>query len=345
MDVKEEPETSTGATEQIMLVLCGLIGSGKSTFAKALQQNFPDFIRCNQDDLGTRQAVEQLVISSLQDGLSVCIDRTNIDQNQRRYWIEIAHMFPGTQIWALVFNTSKEVCAERIATRKNHPTIKTHEQAIEVLDRFSWQYRPPAYSEGFDRILTLADGARGYDKQDIANLLDHIRDEVPPTPDDFPVPYRGHPEYRGGYRKLDYRQSGQPQQGYNGHDRGRSFDEPRGQAYRHTRGHNGHGRGAPYYIQGHSPTNGNRSQPVYRGQPRSWQDDDLHRQIKRGSPEHPSRTSYESARRTSSQGHSPASQGQSPLSQGQSPLSQGQSSASPQEEADVADEVVYLDVE
>lgn len=338
MDVKEEQVASTSGTEQVVLVLCGLIGSGKSTFAKALQHNFPDFIRCNQDEMGSRQEVEQLAISSLQKGLSVCIDRTNIDQDQRRHWVEIAHMFPGTHKWALVFNTSKEVCSERLATRKNHPTIKTHEQALEVLDRFSWQYRPPAYSEGFDRILTLADGARGFDKQDIANLLDHIRDEVPPTPDDFPVPYRGHPEYRGGYRKLDYRQSGQSFHGYPGYDN----DQARGQPYRAHRGSNGHGRGAPYYVRGQSPTHGNgvRARTGYRGQPRSWQDDDLHSKFMRGSPEQQaSRTSSESAFRSPSQGHSPASQGHSPASQAPT-----QSSASPQE-GDVADEVVYLDVE
>ncbi|KZP01812.1 P-loop containing nucleoside triphosphate hydrolase protein [Calocera viscosa TUFC12733] len=262
----EQDAASTSDSEQVLLVLCGLIGSGKSTFAKQLQQHFPDFIRCNQDELGSRQAVEQLAISSLQKGLSVCIDRTNVDQSQRRYWIEIAQMFPGTQVWALAFNTSKEVCAERLSGRVNHPTIKTHAEALEVLDRFAWQYRPPIYSEGFDRILVLADGARGYAKDDIANLLDHIRDEVPPTPDDFPppdAPNRGQPGYRGGYRKLDYRHSGQAYQGYAGHNNGGHnggpYDQSTGQVYRHPRANVSRTRAAPYYVGGHVPGNGVRS--------------------------------------------------------------------------------------
>jgi hypothetical protein len=84
---------------QVVLILCGLIGSGKvsynfhisamisliffssvqSTFAESLQSHFPQFRRCNQDDLGDRRRVEHLARGSLSQGLSVCIDRTNFN--------------------------------------------------------------------------------------------------------------------------------------------------------------------------------------------------------------------------------------------------------------------------
>ena len=80
-------------THQVVLVLVGLIGSGKvplstrhayisyillqSTLADALN---PTFVRCNQDDLGDRRAVERAVRESLRLGRSVCIDRANFDQ-------------------------------------------------------------------------------------------------------------------------------------------------------------------------------------------------------------------------------------------------------------------------
>ena len=51
----------------------------QSTFAEALQQHFPHFRRCNQDDLGDRRRVEQLAYETLEQGLSVCIDRTNFN--------------------------------------------------------------------------------------------------------------------------------------------------------------------------------------------------------------------------------------------------------------------------
>ncbi|PPQ79700.1 hypothetical protein CVT25_003274 [Psilocybe cyanescens] len=64
---------------KIVLILCGLIASGKSTFAEALQEHYPEFRRCNQDDLGDRRAVEQLARQTLNQGFSVCIDRTNFN--------------------------------------------------------------------------------------------------------------------------------------------------------------------------------------------------------------------------------------------------------------------------
>lgn len=57
-----------------------LWGCVQSTFAEALQQHFPRFRRCNQDDLGgNRRRVEQLAYETLEQGLSVCIDRTNFN--------------------------------------------------------------------------------------------------------------------------------------------------------------------------------------------------------------------------------------------------------------------------
>ncbi|KAG6868414.1 hypothetical protein C0993_003358 [Termitomyces sp. T159_Od127] len=83
---------------QVVLILCGLVGSGKvcrtrnhivgaaltvfalqSTFATQLQEHYPKFHRCNQDELGDRRQVEQLARDCLARGLSVCIDRTNFD--------------------------------------------------------------------------------------------------------------------------------------------------------------------------------------------------------------------------------------------------------------------------
>lgn len=51
----------------------------QSTFAEALEAHLPRFVRCNQDDLGSRQHVEARARECLRAGLSVCIDRTNFD--------------------------------------------------------------------------------------------------------------------------------------------------------------------------------------------------------------------------------------------------------------------------
>ncbi|KAI0747161.1 AAA domain-containing protein [Daedaleopsis nitida] len=165
-----------------MLVLVGLIGSGKSTFAEALERHFPQFRRCSQDDLGDRRSVEALARTSLRDGLSVCIDRTNFDERSvhtdpvqldwQAHWIDIAHERPGTQVWVVVFDTPYEVCAARVAARTNHPTITNPEQGLQVLQRFRSQYREPLPHEGYKRILRVTPS----DFPDIVVGADVVRD-------------------------------------------------------------------------------------------------------------------------------------------------------------------------
>jgi DNA-directed RNA polymerase specialized sigma24 family protein len=51
----------------------------QSTFAQALETHVPNFVRCNQDDLGNRRAVEDAAQRALARGLHAVIDRTNVD--------------------------------------------------------------------------------------------------------------------------------------------------------------------------------------------------------------------------------------------------------------------------
>ncbi|KAJ7173791.1 P-loop containing nucleoside triphosphate hydrolase protein [Mycena filopes] len=167
--------------KQVVLILVGLIGSGKSTFAQALENQYPEFRRCNQDDLGDRRAVEQLARQSLQAGASVCIDRTNFDASQRAHWIRIAREFPGTLVWILVFDTPKDVCASRLQTRTEHPTIKNPEDALSILDRFSSQYRAPSEEEGYNRIMYLQPSEQEvvYSHTSLGAILCRLRDAPP----------------------------------------------------------------------------------------------------------------------------------------------------------------------
>ncbi|KAG8980936.1 hypothetical protein FRB94_009317 [Tulasnella sp. JGI-2019a] len=142
-------------THQVLIVLVGLIGSGKSAFATALQSFPPHFVRCNQDDLGDRKAVEAEVHKALGAGKSVCVDRTNIDASQRRTWIEIGRDYPSVEVWCVEVDMSKEVCLQRLETRVDHPTIKDMQTARKVLDQFSSQYKTPCLCEGFDLVFRL----------------------------------------------------------------------------------------------------------------------------------------------------------------------------------------------
>ncbi|EIW79196.1 hypothetical protein CONPUDRAFT_59583, partial [Coniophora puteana RWD-64-598 SS2] len=126
-----------------------------STFAQALENRLPHFRRCNQDELGSRLRVEVAVRQALAEGLSVCVDRTNVDPTQRAHWINIAREFPGTRVGVIVFDTPYNVCASRLHTRTSHPTITSPEQGLSILSRFARDLVWPRAYEGQDHLLPL----------------------------------------------------------------------------------------------------------------------------------------------------------------------------------------------
>ncbi|KZP26612.1 P-loop containing nucleoside triphosphate hydrolase protein, partial [Athelia psychrophila] len=142
---------------KIVLILVGRIASGKSTFAKALEEHLPNrFRRCNQDDLGDRRKVETLARATLREGMSPCVDRVNFDPSQRAHWINIAREFAGTPVWVIVFDTPSEVCAARLRERTSHPTIKTPEDGLDILARFESIFKWPSSQEGYDRLISIS---------------------------------------------------------------------------------------------------------------------------------------------------------------------------------------------
>ncbi|KAG1741121.1 P-loop containing nucleoside triphosphate hydrolase protein [Suillus lakei] len=166
------------AGTRTMLILVGLVASGKSTFAQALERHFPQFRRCNQDELGTRQRVESLAHRTLREGLSPCIDRCNFDAIQRSHWINIARQFPGTSISVIVFDTPYQVCSARLQERTSHPTIKDPQQGQSILARFASDLQFPGPTEGHDHILYLkpADHPRPeYTSEDIGLILQRLQ--------------------------------------------------------------------------------------------------------------------------------------------------------------------------
>ncbi|KAH7335568.1 P-loop containing nucleoside triphosphate hydrolase protein [Rhizoctonia solani] len=215
MDTSDNENLSARAA--ILIVLCGLVGSGKSGFSTALQRELPEFRRCNQDELGKRQDVEREVNSALSQGLSVCVDRVNFDTSQRRTWIDIARQYPGVEVWCLEMDTPYKTCHARVLTRKDHPTLKTPEQAVKVLRIFRSQYVPPDVSEGFNRIYRIQpQNNPDYTREDIENVLAATW-ESPyfPSPDSLlPVMAFGNNRGRGdwgrGYSPRGHRARGTP---------------------------------------------------------------------------------------------------------------------------------------
>ena len=165
--------------EQYLLVLSGLIGSGKSTFARALVKHFPDWRRCNQDELGDRHAVVFAARNALLAGYNVIIDRTNIDAKQRRTWLELARELQEGEekrkivTVSLTLTISIEAAEERLKVRVGHETIKDAEQALGILPHFLRTYQKASVEEGFHYVLTFPAAKMGMEpsKEEVNEIL------------------------------------------------------------------------------------------------------------------------------------------------------------------------------
>ena len=140
-----------------MIILVGLPGSGKSSFAK----KYDKYTIINQDTLGSRENCIKLCRLSLLEGKSIIVDRCNSTKMQRSIWIKEALKFGVTDISAVYLYCNPEICIERISERKDHPTIKetsSKEKNTEIVTNFLGTFEMPEIEEGFDKILVIDNG-------------------------------------------------------------------------------------------------------------------------------------------------------------------------------------------
>lgn len=143
---KQESSTAFSSAEDsfqpFMIVLVGVPGSGKSTFADMLVKGNPSrYVRVNQDKLKTRKKCERLCRGSLQKGKVPIIDRCNFDPSQRQHFLSIANDF-GIPVDCIVFSYSMQVCLTRCQERVGHETI-TQDNARMVVRRMMKDFSPP----------------------------------------------------------------------------------------------------------------------------------------------------------------------------------------------------------
>ncbi|ORX42437.1 hypothetical protein DM01DRAFT_1341056 [Hesseltinella vesiculosa] len=87
---------------------------------------------------------------------NVVVDRCNFDVDQRKTWVQIAGDY-GVPVDCIVFTAGARECAQRIMTRKDHPTGVQGSEGQEILRRFVKNYSPPSadVNEGFRKILRV----------------------------------------------------------------------------------------------------------------------------------------------------------------------------------------------
>ena len=139
----------------VMLILCGVQGSGKSTFCERLLEGNADrWVHLAQDTInggksGKREKVEEAAKEALQNNKSVVIDRMHLDETQRAYFVEVAKSV-GVSAHAVALSPDKDVVLKRVRERENHPGGVEGEKGVKIAARSKLEM--PKYSEGFALI-------------------------------------------------------------------------------------------------------------------------------------------------------------------------------------------------
>ncbi len=149
----------------VLYVLCGLQGSGKSTYARKLEKEEGCFV-VSSDEIRRQypnakndtvfQMVYRLANDALIDGLNVVIDATNITVKSRRQ--VFANIKADCHKQCVVICTPYEKCVKRVENRNIlSQATGDHFVPLEVLERYYKSFEVPFNEEGWDSIVCVQD--------------------------------------------------------------------------------------------------------------------------------------------------------------------------------------------
>lgn len=141
-----------------LILTCGYPGSGKSTWAKAVEATY-GCVRVNKDSMRGKGEVLEAANAGLRGHKTVIVDNCNLTVAHRHEWLAwLAEKSPADKrAWCVFFGLDVGECRERIVRRTGHPTLVTPEDGLRALGSLEGTLVPPTAEEGFERVDTLLD--------------------------------------------------------------------------------------------------------------------------------------------------------------------------------------------
>lgn len=147
-----------------LLVLCGLPGSGKTTFRQMLikrssgsvsggkHQSAPRWLELSGDEHG-REGCERS-IGQLKSGARAILDRVNGKKEDRKAFLQLASTWSkhATAVW---FDFETELCVYRAQQRPNHPTLPPGRRVENAIEQHTQEFTQPELSEGFQSVVRV----------------------------------------------------------------------------------------------------------------------------------------------------------------------------------------------